>query len=382
MIHNRAVTPAATCKLTRQAGLFLFALLCGTVFSGCATARSMMSIRQQDPMAGAPRLRNVKSPSLDEIVAHHNRNTDKIESWQAGKVSIHLKGINVPLHGRLAVERSHRVRLEVTSPRGVEADIGSNDQRFWVWSRDMGPSIITCKHENTEIVRQSEGIPFEPDWLMEVLSASPIPTTGVTLEMSPAGDLARLERHITTARGKPLRREVMVDLRNGGVVSEHSLYDFHGNRIALARLSSYVHDKVSGAFLPHRIAIDWPQEHMTITMDLGKVNINPKSIPSEVWAMPQRPGSELVELDKHVRQIAIGQRSANGDAIDDSTNQDDAPEADDDEMELPFPASDRTGRARITNNSDEPVEDELPESTQDDLANSRTARFSDAELAE
>ena len=350
---------AANIHLSRLNCLLLLAITSATFSTGCTTARGMMISRQRDPMADAPRMPNANSPSLEQVVAHLNRNTDRIESWKTNQVRIYTKGLSVPLQGRLAVERGRHVRLEVTSPRGVEVDIGSNDDRFWVWSRHMDPQFVTCKHENTDIVRQSYGIPFEPDWLMEALGVSPIPTTGVTLEANPNNDQVRLVQEIVTAHKRPLRRVVLVDLKNRGIVTEHSLYDYNGNRIAIAKLSRHHHDKVTGIVLPHHVILDWPQNQMSVTMELGKVDINPKSISPQIWAMPERPGCKVVNLDDDMGRSRIRTRSASTvrlDSIEEAapaTEEEFEEELPDESDDRPTRTADRTGRASVIDDESE-----------------------------
>lgn len=295
MTRALTVVISANNRLIRQTAVLLAGICLCTMLSGCVSARMMM-VSRRDPMAGARRLSNAKNPKLEEVVAHVNQNTELVQSWRANNVRIQAN--NMPLSGTLAVEKGRHVRLVVNSPLGSEVDLGSNDERFWVWSRRMEPAYVTCKHENMDVARQSLGVPFEPDWLMEALGVSPLPATGVTMEADPTNQQVRLIQQVMTAHGRPLRRVVLVDLKKGnGIVVEHSLYDYFGKRVALARLSGHRLDKESGAVLPHRVMLDWPQSQMQIVMDLGKIQVNPKSIPSQVWAMPELPGYEVVDLD-------------------------------------------------------------------------------------
>ena len=275
-----------------------FALILATVaccgLPGCLAARGMMAFHQRDPMAGAPRLRNSRNPRVEEVVAHLNQNTDRIQSWRANRVRITADGWL--LSGTIAVQKGRHLRLEVTSMRGKEVDLGSNDERVWVWSRDMDPGFVTCRHENLERARQQAGIPFEPDWLMQALGVEPIPTTGVTMQSDPANEHVRLVEHIVSAHGQPLRRAVVVDLKKG-IVVEHALYNYNSIPIATAKLSDHRLDKDSGVVLPHRVVIELPQNKMAMTMCLSGVQVNPKSIPSAIWEMPHMRDCQVVNLD-------------------------------------------------------------------------------------
>jgi hypothetical protein len=333
--------------------LCVLALAVASALPGCFTSRSMFAGRQRDPMAGAPRMRNVSNPPLEEVVAHLNRNTDRIQSWRANSVKIRANGMSVS--GTLAVEKGRHLRLVVNSLRGNEVDLGSNDERFWVWSREMQPAFVTCKHENMDAVRQEMGIPFEPDWLMQALGVARLPATGVTMEADPTNQQARLVEQIVSAHGQPLRRAVLVDLRRG-IVIEHSLYNYNGERIAQARLSDHKLNKAAGAVLPHRVELEWPQNQLSLTMCLGGVQINPESIPARVWEVPAMQGYQIVHLDAGVdhRDVASSThleppiRTSSIQRIrshDDATFLHREAEA--------GPPGDDTGRARLTPDDDE-----------------------------
>jgi len=288
-------------KTVRTSGTRIVVLAVAVVvvglMSGCATGRGMMWKRHRDPMAGAPCLKNISNPPIEEVVEHLNQNTDRIHSWQAKKVKIRVDKFS--FHGMIAVEKDRRLRLLVNSMRGSEVDLGSNDERFWVWAREMDPGFVTCKHENMDATRHRMGIPFEPDWLMQTLGVARLPTSGVSIEVDPEHEQARLVEQIVTAHGLPLRRVVLVDLKRG-IVLEHSLYNNDAVRIALAKLSDHRLDQESGAVLAHHITLDWPQSKMTMSMDLGEVQINPTSISSDRWELPEIQNTQVVHLDAGV----------------------------------------------------------------------------------
>ena len=295
MKFRSATTVTFPDRFGRRVASLALAILLGSFLPGCVAARGMMALGHRDPMAGAPRLKNVKNPRVEDVLAHLNQNTDRVQSWRANRVRITADGWS--LAGTIAVEKGRHFRLVVTSMRGKEVDLGSNNERFWVWSRDMDPGFVTCKHENLELARQQVGIPFEPDWLMQAMGVAPIPTTGVTLQTDPANEQVRLVEHVVSAHGQPLRRTVVVDMKRGGIIVEHSLYDYNGIPIAQAKLSDHRLDKDSGVVLPHRVMIELPQNKMAMTMILGDLQVNPKSIPSVVWEMPQIRDCQLVHLD-------------------------------------------------------------------------------------
>ncbi len=348
--------------ISRHRSLLLVALLAGCLLPGCTATRGMLARRHPDPMAGAPSLQNVRNPPLEEVVSHLNRNTDRLQCWQANRVGV--KYDKWTFTGMIAVEKGRHLRLVVNSLRGNEVDLGSNDERFWVWCRDMDPSFVTCKHENMDAARQQMGIPFEPDWLMQALGVEPLPTSGVTMETDPTNEQARLEEKVLSAHGLPLRREILIDLKRG-IVLEHSLYNYDGIRIARAKLTDHRLDKTSGVVLPHKVVLDWPQNKLSLTLTLGEVRINSGAIASRLWEMPESTNSQVVHLDAGLKpkpiQIGIRPDSTGGtDPIETVRSHDDHnflreesddPASPDEEFELPVEA--KPGRSRLSSEADD-----------------------------
>lgn len=261
---------------------------------GCVGFRGFGWRHGGDPLAGAPRPRWADDPQVEEVVDHLNRNVNKLEAWRAN--SVRIRANNMPLSGTLAVERGRHLRLVVNSIAGNEVDMGSNDDLFWIWAKRMPPpEYVYCRHEHTEVVRQAMGIPFEPEWLMQALGVAPLQSAGMKLEIEPTLHQARLVQQVTSAHGQPLRKVILVDLPRG-VILEHSVYDYNGKPIAIARLDDHLLDKASGVVLPRRVKLDWPQSDMSLVMNLGQIEVNPKGIPSQIWDMPKMHGYQVVDL--------------------------------------------------------------------------------------
>ena len=292
---------------TLRAVILALALLC--TLPGCVGFRGIGLRHGVDPLAGAPRPRWAEDPQVEEVVDHLNRNIDKLQAWRANNVRIRAN--NLPLSGTLAVERGRHLRLVVNSIAGNEVDMGSNDDLFWIWAKRMPPpEYVYCRHEHTEAVRQAMGIPFEPEWLMQALGVSPLSVKDTKLEIEPTARHARLVQQIRSAHGQPLRKVILVDLQRG-VILEHSVYDYNGKPLTVARLDDHQLDKASGVVMPRRVKLDWPQSDMSLVMNLGQIEVNPKGIPSQIWDMPKMHGYQVVDLGT---TILAGTRVADSDA--------------------------------------------------------------------
>ena len=80
--------------------------------------------------------------SKDELIAHLNRYHSQVTAWRCTDASVKVPGpggVKVPLSANLAVQYPKNIRMRAKSLRGDEADIGSNQERFWFWMRETGP---------------------------------------------------------------------------------------------------------------------------------------------------------------------------------------------------------------------------------------------------
>jgi hypothetical protein len=266
--------------------------------TGCATF-SRFWLRNPNQLASNPLPRFSDDPQLEEVVDHLNRNVERLHAWRAGSVKIRAN--NMPgLSGSLVVEEGSHLRMVVNSLAGHEVDMGSNDDVFWIWAKRMEPSYVYCRHDQIELARQSLGVPFEPQWLMQALGVAPLETRDLTMKIDPAAHQAMLVQPIYSAHGQPLQNVMLVDLIRG-VITEHSIHNAQGQKLAIAKLDDFRVDKQSGAVLPHRVRLDWPQNQMSLVMNMGHIEINPPTIPTQIWDMPSMSGVQAVNLGIEAR---------------------------------------------------------------------------------
>jgi len=267
-------------------------LSCGP---GCSPTRMFQNpFRPPVPCVLSP------DPSLTEVVNHINDNIGLIHGWRSTDVSIQAAqggGMSVRLSAVIAVEQTRRFRLSARSPFGNEADFGSNDERFWFFMKRLDAHhVYTVAHNEMHMVQDRLQIPFEPDWLMEVLGV--IPIIGAEFELHPdltdSGVLSLVSERVSP-NGEPVRRVILVDKCRGHVVA-HSLYDASNQLIAKAELSRYEPDSTSGAMLPHRIGLEWPQAGLKMTMNLGGIEVNPVAVSEQTWQPFRTPTIQHVDL--------------------------------------------------------------------------------------
>jgi hypothetical protein len=238
-----------------------------------------------------------KDAGVAQVVGRVNTNIERLQSWRSSDVQISGSRLPVRLAGQIAVERPRSFRLLATALGMEEADFGSNAEWFWFWVKRNEPNyVFQARHADLEHSQLFSEIPFQPDWLMEALGVVPLDAQSMTLHADPnQWPAANLISERLSPSGQVVKRVIRVDMRRG-VVLGHSLHDVNGNLIAKATLSDHKVDSASGIALPHTILLEWPGASLSIKLSIGRIDVNPTSIPARVWAVPNKPGYLAFDL--------------------------------------------------------------------------------------
>ena len=272
-------------------GLAAVPLLLATLAAtGCRSPRTV------DPWGGRTLAAGL---SKDELVAHVNGQAQNLSGWRCRNVRVSVPGMPTA-GGRLAVTYPRNLRLQVSAMTVAVADIGSNADRMWFWVKDPAvgrrSETVTCRHASFDAVRAAHDVPFDPDWLMEVLGVAPIDPRCVELRKAPdGGPLWHLVSHRTDPGGRRVTRVIHVDAAHGQVIA-HELRDAATQSvIAKALLQDHRRDARTGMVLPHRIELDWPAAGTgTMVLALGDIEVNPQDLHAGLWELPrQRAVREL-----------------------------------------------------------------------------------------
>jgi hypothetical protein len=79
----------------------------------------------------SPRPAGEQTFDVAGFVAEHNRNAEQVKSLEAKPtIMVASRMMHASANGRLALERPRNFKLELSSARAKEADIGSNDEEF------------------------------------------------------------------------------------------------------------------------------------------------------------------------------------------------------------------------------------------------------------
>ena len=240
------------------------------------------------------------TPSAAEVVAAVNQNASRIQTYQASSASISMReSVGLPLvSASLAVERPNRFRLRaVTALTGPEVDLGSNDERFWVWARrNEPPALYTARHDAWATSPMRRQLPIEPRWLVDALGLTLLDPNAVYVGPVPRGDgTLELQTQVAGPAG-PRQRVLMIDAQSA-VIREQHVYDEAGSLAASVFADRYRFDTAAQAAIPERVRIVVPATQMDLTITTGPIVLNaPIADGGQLWTLPQLGNYPTVDL--------------------------------------------------------------------------------------
>jgi hypothetical protein len=248
----------------------------------------------QAPMVLAP------APTAADVVRAVNDNTARITTYQAPQASVALSGASIipVLTGSIAAERPSRFRMRATTAlTGPEVDLGSNEERFWVWARrNEPPGLYTARHSEFATSEARRQLPFDPLWLVDALGMATLDPNAAYQGPFPKGsDSLELRCQSVTPSGT-VQRVIVVE-KGTGVLREQHLYDAAGTLMASTIAERHRFDPIAGATYPEKVTIRIPAAQMGLVVTTGPVALNaPVADGGQLWQMPQIAGVPVVDL--------------------------------------------------------------------------------------
>lgn len=288
-------TPRCLWDGSRRGFLRAMGGLAVSQLTGCAAWR----------MGRLGRPKSELSPDLpmSDLVTHLNSNIDQIQAWTCNSVGISFEGGRMMMpsvSAKMTVERPRNFRLTAEALGRDVVDLGSNQERFWFWVKGE-EGVLTARHDQLAAAQEKLPLPFEPDWVIEALGVIPLDESEIEFEPHPTEPKqVYFKRKRTAPDGSPVELVSIID-KGQGVILEHSLVDRRGGIIALAKLSGHrlnfevkVNEKGRrektgpGLILPEYVTLSWPREQLGLKMHFGEIQINPPSIPTQMFVMTDR----------------------------------------------------------------------------------------------
>ena len=239
-----------------------------------------------------------------EICAAVNRNQlgdagqAPLSGWSSDHVRVTFSGLPAALPATLAVRSPRDLRLRIRHPLSGsdKADLGSNAERFWFWSEESGPHLMTACHADAHLVAQQLQIPFEPDFVIGVLGLQPLQAAQLERRPGASRDVVELAEPIRLPDGHRGERVVRVSLREGVVVG-HELRQ-NGRMIARADIARWDTHRDTGFKTPAQVRLSWPQSDIAMTLRISQTAVNPRTLSTVHFEMPRRQGVEVCDLSR------------------------------------------------------------------------------------
>jgi hypothetical protein len=244
----------------------------------------------------------VGPPTLEDVIYAVNTNSAKVRQLSTQSGTLTTPGAP-SLRATLDLERPRNFRLRAKLIT-QELDVGSNDQRFWMWTKsDPDRSIYFAFHDNYGAAAAQQGMPVGPDWLIEAIGLVQLEPGG-----QHEGPITRADQNIEirsrlVRNGIPFTRVMVIDRQRGWIL-EQQLWDMTGRSLALARCSNFRFYQNAGASLPHRIQVELPTAQLSFQIEVGEFVVNQlQGDASLLWDMPTYEGYQQVNLAEMPLQV-------------------------------------------------------------------------------
>lgn len=267
----------------------------------------------------------VQQVSSAQLVEYLNAQASRLESvtYEDANVTAKQGLLSMPsLHGNLAATQPRNFRMR--GQGGMVAskiDLGSNENQFWLYidAPTVRPTYVFASHSDFETgrARIPEGIPFEPDWVMQALGMTRFPTD-VKYDPVKLDEKARtytLSWPATTPNGMPIRKEIVFaaddadSSRHQPQVKQHTIRDVKGKLICSADIKRATTVSVGGTDprsgqslvvqYPTHVVLRWVEQRFELDMTLGGGKVNPQLTSDQIqkhFSRPNIPGATPINL--------------------------------------------------------------------------------------
>lgn len=290
------------------------ALLCPAV--GCNWMREWREQAQAVRPGGA-----LPKRDAEDFVRFVNWRADQLQSIEYGDVRMRVSGKGIPipvsLDGNLAAAQPRNFRMVTQGKLAGSVDLGSNPEQFWAYMSGGGDTMfVYAAHADFESGRAKMpgGLPFEPDWVMQALGMSRLPSTAnYDVKVDDREQTYTLGWSAVAPNGVPVRKEVVIDGQPAtgkrSQVRRHVLRDAKGQPIATAEVRAAetfrVGQNQKGEPLaiqyPTHLTLKWenPRFEMDLYLDRATVNAGLADDPARraaLFTRPTFPNTPAVDL--------------------------------------------------------------------------------------
>jgi hypothetical protein len=276
--------------------------------AGCGLFEKMKS---NTPKGGAP----VAKVTAEQLVDYLNAQAARLQTVTYDRATVTARQglVSLPsLRGDLAAAQPRNFRMR--GQGGVvsaKIDLGSNEEQFWLYvdAPTARQTFVFASHSDFDggRVRLPDGIPFEPDWVMQALGMKTFPRDAKydPVKLDERNRTYTLSWPATTPAGAAIRKEVVFaaddadSSRDQPQVRRHVVRDVKGNVVCSAEVKSAKTVPVGGAdarsghaFVvqyPKHVVLKWEQQRFEMDMVLDGGRVNPGLTPEQIRTHFSRP---------------------------------------------------------------------------------------------
>jgi hypothetical protein len=291
-----------------------------TAAASCLLAAGCMGLStSRNPAPPGPKqVFEDKTPTASELVHYLNTNASKVNSLESGDLDIDIKADTQTFGVRGALycqkPRNFRMRAKLPAVGKRVADFGSNDREFWYWiSEDRPPNLYHCSYADMAQGNVRLPFPLHPDWMLEALGLGAPPPVGTPEEeqargrsfevkKTPDNKFLQLYERTRSIQGQPVTKvTVLNNFQATGTqpqVVGYFLQDASGRTICQATVTKVQYDAASGAVVPQRMELRWPDMKLGLALTLGDVTVNKNLLATnrDIFARPPNVGDKQVDL--------------------------------------------------------------------------------------
>lgn len=243
-------------------------------------------------------------PDLPQLISAVNENTDKVRQLHSDSVRLSVPGQLGSLRATVDFDRMTgpdspgRFRLFGNALGTRQLDLGSNDDRYWMWvKQNQPPTVYWGRHSQFYQSAAQEFLPMPPAWLIDALGVVHLDPNGKHdgpyASQSP-GQL-QIRTKIPTPRGELLR---VLDIdQQRALIMQQQIFDPRGQLLAIANSSDFRLNSGTGVALPHTIKVNLPPAGLSFNFAVDSYTVNdPVADPDTHWAVPEIPNHRYLDL--------------------------------------------------------------------------------------
>ena len=286
------------------------------VITGCNSTR--WGFLNHDDKSTKPD--NSQLPTVAALVDYMNDNAGRVKSIQVSALEVTAaQGVaeRVNLHGKMVAEKPRGFRMSLDGPLGFSqwADLGSNNDEFWFWIKPQpGQKVPSyqyyCSYKDLDKGVAFIPIPFQPDWIMEAMGLGLYgPAERYQIEADEKTQTIRLIEKSRSPQGSPVRKVIVMHRRAKQApdpqITHYLLIDDATNQeICSAHITQTMVDKATGAILPRKLDLHWPQENATLSLVMDKTAVN-VPIPPRAFVRTPLSGVQSYNLASRQPDAAV-----------------------------------------------------------------------------